>query len=96
MTNNKVAPPKKIDDLAAEAAQVDTKVVSPPGVAPGPLPTVFNLGQTEVGGGARMVVLQVNTPAGQAVYFLDGVSAEGLGTALIKLGSVTKTGLVVP
>lgn len=92
MSDNNVAPIKKIEDIAAEAA----KTPSAPTVSPSPLPTVFNLGQAEVKGGERMVVLQVMTPVGQAVYFLDGASAESLGTTLIRMGGITKSGLVMP
>ena len=84
---------QRIDELAARAAAKNIAQVQ--GVQPAPLPTIFNLGQAQ-GGGKNFVMLQVQTPAGQAVYFIDGASAEGLGENLIRMGAAVKAGLVMP
>jgi hypothetical protein len=83
-----------IVDMAAKVAQ------NPPPpthriIQPAPLPTVFNVGQADVNG-QNFVLLQVTTPGGQAIYFLDGNAAEDVGAALIRLGQASKAGLVVP
>jgi hypothetical protein len=80
-------------DMAAKAAK--NLPVATHQVPPSPLPTVFNVGQAEVNG-QNFVILQIMTPGGQAVYFLDGDSAEGVGTALLRIGQASKAGLVVP
>jgi hypothetical protein len=84
---------ERIDELAARAAAKSAAQVQ--GVQPAPLPTVFNIGQAE-GNGKRFVMLQIATPAGQSVFFLDGASAEGLGENLIRMGVAVKAGLVMP
>jgi hypothetical protein len=80
-------------EMAAKAAQ--NLPTATHQVPPSPLPTVFNVGQGEVNG-QNFVVLQVMTPVGQSVYFLDGTAAEGVGTALLRMGQASKAGLVVP
>lgn len=64
-------------------------------VQPGPLPTSVTIGQADFGD-RKMVMLAISTPAGQGIYFLDGNSAEGVAQALLKIGTATKAGLVIP
>lgn len=76
------------------------------GVAPGPnggqpqtvplqpVPTLLTVGQCQGPQGA-MVMLQVATPAGVAVYFLNPDAAIQVGQTLRQCGKASKSGLVL-
>lgn len=74
-----------------------------PQVDPSPVPTAFSVGTVRADDGTPVVVLQVQTPVGNAVYFLDPGIAVGVGNALRAEGkagvsrlAVPNNGLVVP
>lgn len=67
----------------------------PPGLAAQPVPTQVVVGQLQAPQGS-MVVLQVATPVGIAVYFLDPDAAIQIGQTLRQCGKASKAGLVLP
>jgi hypothetical protein len=67
-----------------------------PMVQPQPMPTQFTVGQVRSDQGAMLVVLQVFTPGGQAVYFLDADAAIQVGQSLRLSGKAAKSDLILP
>jgi hypothetical protein len=67
----------------------------PPALAPQPVPTQVFVGQIRTPQGA-LVVLQVATPVGVAVYFLDPEAAIRIGQMLRQCGKASKAGIVLP
>jgi hypothetical protein len=61
----------------ADAAPAD-----PNQVRPAPIPTSFAVVTVTSAAGDKMVLLQVQTPAGAAFYFLEPASAVQVGNAL--------------
>lgn len=61
-----------------------------------PLPVDFQISQARTGDGTLWVRLVCTTPAGTNAYFLPGEAAEEFGQALVKLGRMTKAGLINP
>lgn len=79
---------KEYEKLAQKQPQYPT-------VQPAPVPTTFTVGQADFGD-KKMVMLAISTPVGQAIYFLDGDSADGVAKALARIGTATKAGILVP
>lgn len=60
-----------------------------------PVPTQLTVGQCQSPQGG-MVVLQVATPVGVAIYFLGPDAAIQVGQTLRQCGKASKAGLVLP
>lgn len=66
----------------------------PPQVQPQPVPMTFTCGPLRAESGALFVVMQVSTPTGTAVYFLDEQLARRVGAMLVDASR--SSGLIVP
>lgn len=80
----------------SETAPVFTNggpVARPP--APGPIPTYVVVGETE-GPHGRFVVMQMHTPLGMSMYWIDASQAAAIGDLLTKLGAAVAAGIVLP
>lgn len=62
---------------------------------PAPVPLGFRIDSAPGPGGKRLVVLQVASPTGLGVYFLDPPSAMRLAGELGKAGRAAASNLVV-
>jgi hypothetical protein len=60
-----------------------------------PVPTLVTVGQCQNAQGT-MVILQMATPVGLAVYFLTPDAAIQVGQTLRQCGKASKSGLVLP
>lgn len=77
---------------------------NPNAIQPQPVPTQFTTGTLPTVDGRSWVVLQVETPVGVAMYFLEPGAAVAVGNALRNEGkkgvgsklAVPPNGLVVP
>ena len=67
-----------------------------PVVPPGQVPTIFAVADVVGPDGKHLVALQVSTPVGTAVYFLDPDCAIQTGQNLRQYGRAAKTGLTLP
>lgn len=67
-----------------------------PAVMPQPVPTSFNLAQVSSSHGDILAQLAISTPTGTFVVYLDGETCKAVGEALIKVGSMTGSGLLMP
>lgn len=84
-----------VEDMPVETVEVpeDSPVEESPSVPPtrqvplGPVPTFWNLSVTQ-GSEGPVVIVEVLTPLGNSVYFLDSETANKLGVALIQIGTV--------
>lgn len=61
-----------------------------------PLPVDVQVSQVQGADGLLWVRMVCTTPAGVNAYFFPGAIAEQLGEGLVKLGRLTKAGLVNP
>lgn len=64
-------------------------------IGPSPVPLEMALGETVIDG-KMAIVLQVASPIGQFVFFLDAGMARNIGKAMADLGLRAETGLVIP
>jgi len=64
-------------------------------VPPQPVPTSFRTSVIPTPGG-NLVVLEVFTPVGQSVVFIDPQTAQRLGGMIRAAGKQAATGLLVP
>jgi hypothetical protein len=62
---------------------------------PQPLPTDWRVGTSTHEDGTKNVTLEITTPGGKTIVFLDSGAARQLGAALIEYGTKA-SGLVVP
>ena len=57
------------------------------GLPPGPVPTTYNVGQTQLSNGQIWVFLRVDTPTGTCITFMPPESAGALGKELSRLAA---------
>lgn len=82
---------------AAEAAQrMPANGQTEQRVQPQPVPLSVRLGQTQLPDGQVGIFLAISTFVGESIYFLDAATAKRLGESLVKAGSASASGLVVP
>lgn len=68
-----------------------------PAIMPQPVPTSFNIAQVvENKSGNILAQLAISTPTGTHVVYVDSTTAKALGEALIQIGSMSGTGLLMP
>ena len=67
-----------------------------PAVMPQPVPTSFNLAQVTSNSGDILAQLAISTPTGTHVVYVDSNTAKALGEALVKIGSMSGSGLLMP
>ena len=65
-------------------------------VSPAPVPTSFNVVTATSEQGVNLVLLQVNTPAGVGVYFMEPGTAVHLGKMLRDEGKASISRLATP
>lgn len=82
-------------EKAVEAAQQAPQV--PQRAVPfGPVPMSWNISQGNNNEGQPIVVIHVATPEGDKVFFLQPSIAKKIGEALVKQGSASESGLIIP
>jgi hypothetical protein len=80
-------------EKAVEAAQAPAQ---PQRAIPyGPVPMSWNISQGSSSEGP-IVILSVQTPMGDQVFFVNPAVGKQLGEALIKMSSASESGLVLP
>lgn len=75
---------------------MDDLTPQPDGIPPGPVPTAFNVGNVPTDQGGEMVALQMQTPVGVSVYFMEPGIAVQVGNALRGAGKAGVSRLAVP
>ncbi len=55
-------------------------------IQPAPLPTEMTVSQISIDG-KKVSVLQITTPQGMSVFFLDETSSKAVGTKLLEFGT---------
>jgi hypothetical protein len=70
-------------DVPGTASQPE----QPQMVPPQPLPTLTTIGHARAADGSILVVLQMSTPQGMSVFFLDQRAARKIGVDLQEAGS---------
>lgn len=77
------------------AAEAPTQQI--PAVQPQPVPTSFNVAQViNNTTGDILAQISISTPTGTFVVFLDPASTRAVGQALVKIGDISATGLIIP
>lgn len=79
---------------AVEAAQQAPQAPQRP-VPYGPVPMSWNVSQGQSSDGP-IVVISVQTPEGDKVFFLQPAIGKQLGEALVKMSTATDSGLILP
>lgn len=85
---------KELLKQAVEAAQQAPQQPVRP-VPYGPVPMSWNVSQGQ-GSEGPIVVVQVQTPEGDKVFFLAPSIAKQIGEAIIKMSSASESGLLLP
>jgi hypothetical protein len=68
-----------------------------PAVMPQPVPTSFNLSQVvDNRNGNILAQVAISTPTGTHIVYVDPETAKSLGEALLKIGNMSGTGLLMP
>lgn len=80
---------------AVEAAQ-QVPSVQPRPVPYGPVPMSWNVSQAQTNEGHPVVVVQIQTPEGDKVFFIQPSIGKQIGEALIKLSTASDSGLLLP
>ena len=78
-------------EAAAEAPPVPTRAVPY-----GPVPMSWNVSQAQTNEGLPVVVIQIQTPEGDKVFFIQPAIGKQIGEALIKLSTASDSGLILP
>lgn len=73
--------------LAQSLDAAANQSVTPPPVMPQPVPTMVTVSQVRAPNGQLMVVMQIATPTGVGVYFLDQAAARKIGADIQRQGS---------
>lgn len=71
--------------VPAPAPRTAPPVAPPAGLAPGPVPMTFQLGQAQLSDGKVWIVLTCLSQQGTQIMFLDPQSAESIGNELLRL-----------
>lgn len=82
---------RKAVAAAEQAPPVQTRAVPY-----GPVPMSWNVSQAQTNEGQPVVVIQVQTPEGDKVFFLQPSIGKQIGEALIKLSTASDSGLILP
>lgn len=83
---------KQAEELATAAPQEQQQ---PTPVPFGPVPMTWNLSQVQSSNGS-LVVITVQTPQGNNIFFLDPNLAKQLAEAISKMSTMASTGLIIP
>ena len=84
------------DELLKQAAEAASQVQQPVRAVPyGPVPMSWNISQAQ-GPEGQLVVIHVQTPEGDKVFFLQPSMGKQIGEALIKLSTASDSGLILP
>ena len=79
---SRYTPPKKVQEQPLA------------GIPYSPVPTAVAVGIAEsISSGGKHVVLQVSTPLGIAVYFLDAEAAESIGNEIVEQSKLARSSL---
>lgn len=81
---------------AAQAAEQMQAAPQGPAVQPQPVPLAVQVGQGQLPDGSLAVVLIMQTPVGQNVFFLPAENAKAIAQAMEKMATMSGSGLVVP
>lgn len=86
---------EKILKAAAQAAE---QMHTGPQIAiqPQPVPLAVQVGQGQLPDGSLAVVLIMQTPVGQNVFFLPAENAKAVAAAIERIATMSGSGLVVP
>ena len=89
---------QQLIDAAAKFAkqQAQHHPPQPAGVMPQPVPMSVQVGQSTGPDGKPLVMLILQTPVGQGVYFFDPDGANQIAAAITDAARVAKTGLEIP
>lgn len=85
----------KILEAAARIAQQQGQA-QPSGVQPTPVPMSVQMTTARGGDGQSYVLLVIQTPVGQNVFFFDPDGAENIAKGLEKSAVLARTGLEIP
>lgn len=69
---------------------------SPQAVGPSPVPLTVNVAAAQRGDGTKLIVLEVHSPTGAAVYFMPPDFAVTVAKMIADNAAVARSGLIVP
>jgi len=84
-------------DILKRAAEVAAQAPATPGraIPYAPVPMSWNVSQGQSSEGP-IIVISVQTPEGDKVFFLQPSIGKQLGEALVRLSSASDSGLILP
>lgn len=84
-------------ELVKKAVEAASQAPSTPSRAVpfGPVPMSWNVSQGQSNEGP-VVVIHIQTPEGDKVFFLEPSIGKQIGEALVQLSSATNNGLILP
>ena len=85
-------------DLVKQAVEAAKQAPTVPqrAVPYGPVPMSWNVSQAQTNEGHPVVVIQIQTPEGDKVFFIQPAIGKQIGEALIKLSTASDSGLILP
>lgn len=85
-------------ELVEQAVQAATQAppVSSRAVPYAPVPMSWNISQAKTNEGQPVVVIQIQTPEGDKVFFVQPDIGKQLGEALVRFSSAADSGLIIP
>lgn len=86
------------DSILKAAAQAAEKMNTgpQPAIQPQPVPLAVQVGQGQMPDGNLAVVLIMQSPVGQHVFFLPAENAKAVAGAIERIATMSGSGLVVP
>lgn len=85
-------------ELVKQAVEAASQAPAVPqrAVPYGPVPMSWNVSQTQSNEGQTLVVIHIQTPEGDKVFFLAPSVGKQLGDAIVKMSSAADSGLIIP